>query len=384
MKIAFVSDAAYPWSVGGLEALERTEAESLSKTHEVHFFSFEWPGMEANFKDSNIIYHTYHKITKDTFYRHGRRSIREAILFSIGIFRIFGYKFDVLQVNEFPILHIPILKLYCILRRCKLILDIAEVWDKSYWTTYLGKIPGIIAHIYANIALKMGDAYIANSSMTGVLIERLGISKSKINVFSPVLDVSGLNAIKVKNSEERKIIFSGRLIKEKAVDKWIRIIGMLNKLDKNFSAVIIGEGPEKQALVDLARSMGLEKKITFKDFYKEKEKYKLYKSIKSSKVFLHMSEREGLSIIVLESLALGTPVVLPAYSPIPEEVKDMCIVEKEESIPKKLAEILNSSSKSAYIRNIGNLDLFSISGASMFYKELFKKLGIKDNTEAKL
>ncbi|MCL4374053.1 MAG: glycosyltransferase family 4 protein [Candidatus Marsarchaeota archaeon] len=376
MKIAFVSDAAYPWSIGGLEALEHTEAKILAKIHDVHFFSFRWPGMKESFQSNNIAYHTYHDITRDTFYRHGRRSIREAILFSIGAFRIFKYKFDVLQANEFPIIHIPILKLYCIIRRCKLVLDVAEVWDREYWTTYLGGILGNLAYIYANMALRMGDAYIANSSKTSILLERMGIAKSKIGIFSPVLDVLKLKRIKAKGAMQRRVIFSGRLIKEKAVDKWIRIMLKLNRMDKDFNAMIIGEGPEKQKLMGLARSNGLSKKIMFKDFYKGHEKHKLYKEIKLSKVFLHMSEREGLSIIILESIALGTPVVLPTYSPVPNEVKDMCIVEKEKNIPKKLAEMLHSNDKSSYLRNIENLSMFSINGTEKFYEKLFKKLNL--------
>ena len=58
MKIAFVSDAVYPWNVGGLETLESTESKELAKHHEVHFFSLKWPGMKKDFRQNNISYHT--------------------------------------------------------------------------------------------------------------------------------------------------------------------------------------------------------------------------------------------------------------------------------------------------------------------------------------
>jgi len=383
MKIAFVSDGAYPWNVGGIEAIEHTEAKSLAMRHDVHFFSFRWPGASKEFKKDGITYHTSHNITKEKFYRHGRRSIREALIFSLEIIRLYKYKFDVLQANEFPILHIPILWLYCKIRRCKLIIDVAEIWDRNYWTVYLGRFMGNIAYIYANFAIKLGDRYIANSSTTEMKLAQIGISSDKIDIFSPVLDNKLLGRIKA-SSINNKIIFAGRLIKEKALDEWVEVISKLDRIEKNFSAVIIGEGPERENILQAIKKADLSHKITLRNFYYEKEKHLLYKEFKESKVLLQMSRREGLSMIVLESLALGTPVVLPTYSPIPKEVKSMCIVERKSNIPGKIAEILRSSSKAAYLPNKDNLKMFSISNVNRFYSGIFEKLSCNDNHDTKL
>lgn len=180
VKIALISDAAYPWNVGGVETLERVEAEALAKRHEVHFFSFRWKGMDSEFTDRGIRYHTFHSIGNDKFYRHGRRSIREALVFS-GLLRIFRYRFKVIQSNQFPVVHLPVLKLYCVLSGCKLIIDVHEVWDKDYWTTYLGSFMGTMANVYARMALRLGDRYIANSSVTALKLEQLGIGKQKVD-----------------------------------------------------------------------------------------------------------------------------------------------------------------------------------------------------------
>ena len=87
-----------------------------------------------------------------------------------------------------------------------------------------------------------------------------------------------------------------------------------------------------------------------------------------------MSEREGLSIIVLESLALGTPVLLPTYSPIPDEIKEMCVVKDEINIPYELSQMLKHDDKSKYLRNIDRLDTFSVSHVNKFYLTLFNEL----------
>ncbi len=374
MKIAFVSDAVYPWNVGGLETLESTEAQELAKTHEVHFFSLKWPGMKKDFRHNGIMYHTLHDITAERFYRHGRRSIREAIIYALGLFRIFFYKFDYIQSNEFPIVQIPILRIYCKLTGCKLILDMHEVWDIKYWKSYLGGgVRGNMANIFTSFVLKMADAYVANSSATVEGLEKLGIDKRKIHLFSPVINDNELKEIKTKK-EEKTVIFSGRLIREKRIDKWLRAVKGASKNVKGIKAVIIGEGPEKNAIAKMIKRLKLNGIVESRDFYRTANKSDLYRRIKESKVLLQMSEREGLSIIVLESLALGTPVLLPVYSPVPNEVKEMCVVRDEISIPSELGEMLNCKDKSKYIKNIDRLGNFSVSHTNKFYSNLFKKL----------
>ncbi len=112
MRIAFISDAAYPWHIGGLEAVERTEAEVLAKEHSVDFLCMRWPGMERRFTDKGIHYRAFGNTTREKFYRHGRRSILAALIFTISTFRVFLHKYDVIEANMLQFLHIHILKLY--------------------------------------------------------------------------------------------------------------------------------------------------------------------------------------------------------------------------------------------------------------------------------
>ena len=373
MRIAFVSDAVYPWNIGGLETLESTEAIELAKKHEVHFFSLRWPGMKKDFRQNNIEYHTLHNITTEKFYRHGRRSIREALAYTVGLGRLLFYKFDYIQSNEFPIMHIPFLKLYCRITGCRLILDMHEVWDKDYWISYLGGIWGSLASSFASWAINGADAYISNSSVTAAKLESLGVDKSKIHVFSPVIDDEKLRKINVKE-KKKSVIFSGRFIKEKRLDKWLRAVNAARRKAKGLKATIIGKGPEKTSLAKTIRQLRLGAVVELRDFYQNEDKTELYKKIKESGLLLQMSEREGLSIIVLESLALGTPVLLPEYSPIPDEVKEMCMVKNEINISDAIVEILESKDKGKYIKNKEMLNTFSVSKTNEFYSNLFRRL----------
>ncbi|MDE1810990.1 MAG: glycosyltransferase family 4 protein, partial [Candidatus Micrarchaeota archaeon] len=374
LRIAFVSDAAYPWNVGGLELVESIEARELAKRHEVHFFSFRWPGMKEEFRSNGITYHTFHEITKEKFYRHGRRSIREAIAFGIGIFALFGYKFDLVYANEFPVLHLPVIKLYCMLTGAKLVLDVVEVWDRNYWVSYLGPVAGSLASAYASTFITSGDSYIANSTSTAKGLEGMGIPSGKIHVFSPIIDDRQMARIRARQTNT--IIFSGRLIKEKRVDRLIDVVKSVSRTVKGLKVLIIGEGPEAANIKKQIRQLKLDSVVKMRGFYSEKGKANLYRDIKGAKMLLHMSEREGLGIIALESLALGTPVVLPSYSPIPDEVKRMCVVADETALPAKVIEILRARDKGAYLRNGETLKNFYASNVNKFYSDMFKELGL--------
>jgi hypothetical protein len=78
---------------------------------------------------------------------------------------------------------------------------------------------------------------------------------------------------------------------------------------------------------------------------------------------------------VLESLALGTPVILPDYTPIPEEVKRMCIVLPLGKIPGELARIA-SSDKSKFLRNVDGLPEFDCSAIPLRFGRIAKMLGL--------
>ncbi len=371
MKIAFVSDAAFPWHVGGVERTERMEAEALAKIHEVHFFSFKWKGMKPEFTDKGIHYHCSHYLTDNEFYRHGRRSIREGIYFSLIVWKLFNYRFDVIQVNAFPILHLPVVKLYCRLFNCKLIMDVHELWSKEKWTEYLGQAVGGNVSRYADQAISGADMYIANPGETYEGLLKLGIDKKRIRIFTPIIDDKEIKSIKAK---QRKglVVFGGRLIKEKRFDKWLKVMKSVSEVVQGAKGMIVGDGPDRDHVKSEIERMGLGGVVELREYYKEKKD--IYRLVKSASIMLNMSEREGLSALALESLALGTPVVLPDYSPIPDVVKSMCVVGSERALPGMIAKILKSRDKSFFIKNRKDLERFKSSAITSFYKELFSML----------
>ncbi len=364
-RIAFVSDVAYPWTKGGMEAMHHIEMRELAKKHEVYCFCLRFEGMKDEFYRNGVHYVTVAKAsTSELYTARGTRSIALAMRFARALpkaLKPYG-SFDLVYANSFPFTHLSYLKGYCKQHACKLVLDVAEVWDARRWKEYIGSVKGAIAYYYAKSALKGADHYIANSSTTASLLEGIGIPDGSITVFSPVIDMHSMRRF-ARGKRSKAVVYSGRLIKEKRLDLWVEMLAKAHELDTGIRGVIVGSGPEEQHIRELIRRYQF---ISMRKPYQSKAP--LYRLIGGSMAMLNMSEREGLSVITIESAALGTAPILPSYSPIPSEVKALSIVREVRDIPRTIADI--ASGKIKYKTDAKALEGFDASRVNSTFARL--------------
>lgn len=79
--------------------------------------------------------------------------------------------------------------------------------------------------------------------------------------------------------------------------------------------VIVGEGPEREAILDTARKMGMEDKLVMPGFLPEPYRY-----VGLFDIFALTSQSEQAPISVIEAMAAGLAVVAPRVGDIPEMV----------------------------------------------------------------
>ena len=87
------------------------------------------------------------------------------------------------------------------------------------------------------------------------------------------------------------------------------------KLDTNLHLVLLGKGNQESNLKKLAKSLGIEKKVHFLGWQSNPYKY-----IKNAKLFVLSSNVEGFGNVLVESLALNTPVVSTNCPSGPNEI----------------------------------------------------------------
>ena len=307
MKIAFLSDSIYPFNKGGKETRSYELASQLAKRgHEVHFYTMKfWKGNDTIKRKGFYL----HGLCKNyPLYNKKSRSIKQAIIFGFSSFKLLKKEndFDVLDADHMVYFHLWPAKLACLIKNKPLIITWHEVWGREYWKKYLGK-KGIIGALIEKSASKKANKIISISNLTtNNLINKLNVKKENIITIPNGIDIIKINKVK-PSKEESDIIYAGRLNEHKNVDVLIRSINILKKSNPNIKAIIIGDGPEKSSLISLAKYFNLTKNIIFKGFVEKHED--VLSLIKSSKVFVLPSTREGFGISIIEANACGIPVI---------------------------------------------------------------------------
>ncbi|EKD86095.1 MAG: hypothetical protein ACD_37C00479G0002 [uncultured bacterium] len=154
-----------------------------------------------------------------------------------------------------------------------------------------------------------------SSPSTPVLSEMksLGFNKPSHPVSNPVeieLFKKDYDKKKLKKKyglSDFTLIYCGRLAKEKHIDLIIRAAAELKNEIPDLSIIISGTGSEEKNLKELAKKLNISEKIKIFGYIKEKEEYvRLYKA---SDLFLMLGTAETQSIVMMQAMTTGLPVI---------------------------------------------------------------------------
>ncbi|MCX5782047.1 MAG: glycosyltransferase family 4 protein [Elusimicrobia bacterium] len=313
MKIAIVYDAVYPYVIGGAEKRNWEIAKRLAaKGHDVSLVGMKfWKGSKQLISESVQLKGICPAIS--LYNRNGKRSFIEPFYF--GLFCFFHFlknKYDIIDCSNFPYFSAIAIFFALLLKRSKtkFVITWHEVWGKKYWKEYIGFL-GYFGYLIEKISSNITRNNIVNSLFTKKrLIDLLGNKSETIELIPNGINFGEIDGI-LEREKENQIIYVGRLIKYKNVDILIDVVkDLINDEDcrycKNIILKIVGDGPEKQKLSELAVKHKIEKHVIFSGFLDKEE---LFHELKRSKIFVLPSDREGFGITVIESMALGTPVI---------------------------------------------------------------------------
>jgi glycosyltransferase involved in cell wall biosynthesis len=100
------------------------------------------------------------------------------------------------------------------------------------------------------------------------------------------------------------IVTVGRLLRRKSTEQIIKILGNID--NKETKLVIIGDGPEKEFLVNMSKAVGVSERVIFTGQISDESKYK-YLNI--SDIFVSTSQYSENGIGFLEALNFGLPII---------------------------------------------------------------------------
>lgn len=304
MRIAYISDVMYPYVKGGCEKRIWEISKRLSKKHEIHIYTMKfWEGHDLLVKDGVNLHGVCRPLS--LYKLSGKRSVWQAIYFSIKLFpKIIRENFDVIDCNQFPYFPIFSVKAYSYLNRRPFLVTWHEVWG-TYWYYYLGLF-GFVGKLVEFISGVLPKRIIAVSRNTRTALINLRINPKKISVIYNGIDSKFISNVEPYESTF-DVVFAGRLISDKNIPVLLEAVKLV---PEKIKCAIIGDGPEKSKLIELSKEIGVQDNVCFFGFQDYDD---LISILKSSRIFVMPSGREGFGIIVLEANACGIPVIVLDY-----------------------------------------------------------------------
>ena len=152
-----------------------------------------------------------------------------------------------------------------------------------------------------------------SSAMQSDLTDNFGLDVQKTTVIHNPLDIKRVRDMAKTVSDQSpfapfsdgkviNLVAAGRLSQEKGFDLLIKAIADINVPELRLS--ILGEGPLKNDLEMLVSELRLADRVSFVGF--QENPYRWYRH---ADAFVLSSRYEGFPNVVLESLAVGTPVI---------------------------------------------------------------------------
>lgn len=228
----------------------------------------------------------------------------------------------------------------------------AEIFTKLYWKVISKTLKKCCCLIWA--ADRSKELYITQQPF----MEQIVRSKSyTIHSSFDTKLVVNKNRLSVDKTKIQ-LITVGRLSRVKRIDFLIEVVSNLIRKGYDVNFLICGDGEEKKSLKDLCRKLGIENEVQFLGLA---DRELIATALNESDVFLFASENEAMSLVVLESLYMGTPVVSTDVGDIAYAVKNGVtgyIVNSYdiEEYCDKVIQVIKKG-KSAYSDNCKNISL---------------------------
>ena len=181
------------------------------------------------------------------------------------------------------------------------------------------------------------------------LADNYGIPRSKLaRIYNPVdLDLTRRLAAAGDNpysGQGPHIVAAGRLAKEKGFDVLLDAMPLVKAAISNADLTILGDGPLKPDLVAQRKRLGLAGAVHLPGFQPNP-----YPHFKYADLLVLSSRYEGFGLVVIEALAVGTPVVASDCPGALREILAGCPLARlvPPSDPKTLAETIISAFSSS-------------------------------------
>jgi glycosyltransferase involved in cell wall biosynthesis len=311
MRVAILYDCMYPYTVGGGEKWYVNLATRLAERHDVTYVTLhQWPaGADPDTPFAVVAAGPGMRL----YTASGRRRIWPPLRYGLGVFWHLlrrGGDYDVVHCSAFPYFSVLGAKAALAFhRRTKLVVDWLEVWSADYWRAYAGPLAGPIGHAVQSLCARAADHSFAISRLHA---ERLPGRAVTVNtgLVGELTDEQRPTA-PAEAADPPHAVFAGRHIAEKNVTALPAAMVVAHRSHPELTLEIFGDGPERETLLEEIERTGTGAFISAPGFV---DSQVVQDAMATASCMVLPSIREGYGMVVIESLAKGTPVVVVAGS----------------------------------------------------------------------
>lgn len=310
MRVCLVYDCLFPWTVGGHERWFRHLAERLAgEGHEVTFLTRrQWDAEDEPSIPGVCVVAVSPR--EELYGVDGRRRIAEAVRFGAGVTAHLARhrrRYDVVHVCSFPYFSLLGARMALTRSRATLFTDWIEVWSAAYWRDYAGGATSLIARLVQWLCIRASPRAFVFSGLNARRLREHGMRGPVVRL--PGLYTGPTAGEAPAGERDPVVLFAGRHIAEKGVDAIVPALALARRDDPALRALVLGDGPERPALLAAVKEAGLADVISAPGFVDAAE---LRAAMRTAACLLLPSRREGYGMVVIEAAAVGTPSVVVA------------------------------------------------------------------------
>ncbi|MGH3885383.1 MAG: glycosyltransferase family 4 protein [Pseudonocardiaceae bacterium] len=310
MRIAVAFDCLFPWTTGGGERQYRAFAEEFARAgHDVTYLTRQqWDGEPPTIEGLDI---EVVSTDRELYTEHGVRKLGPAIGFARGLFdhlRQHRRDYDAVLVSSTPATNVLATRAALAGTKIVVIVDWLEVWRPDQWREYSGPLIGGVATVLQWLAVRLSPIASCHSQLNARRLLEWGVPAEPVVSPGLIHDEIGREP-SLAAAQPPRVIYVGRHLPNKRVEALPAAISHAREKIPELTATIFGAGPTHDAVLAEIDRLGLRGVIAMPGFVSQAE---LDHGIRTASCLVNPSKSEGYGLVVVESCAAGTPVVLVA------------------------------------------------------------------------
>lgn len=302
MRILHICPRYYP-DIGGVEEHVRNICERLAKKFEVLVFTTDPTGKLPKEELVNEV-----KVTRLKSWAPG-----EAYYFSATLKRHlakYSNTFDIVHAHNYSALP----ALYAAQTKGKNRLVFTPHYHGTGHTFFRSLLHKPYKLLGKTIFKKADKIICVSNYEKGLITNNFKVDEKKIVVIPNGINFDEFKSLKRTKKNYKSILCVSRLEKYKGVQYLIKVLPLL---ENDVILEIVGKGPYKEKLIELAKKMDVTERVKF---FQNLPRNELLQRYVNADVFILLSKHEAYGLSVAEALYAGIPCIVAGKSALTEWV----------------------------------------------------------------